>query len=165
MNQRFFAAHGEFRMIVLLNLLWLLFGGLVAAFGWFVMAFLFAISIVGLPWARAAGNIGLFTLWPFGQTAIARDELTGREDIGTSPLGELGNIVWLVVAGWWLALGHLVAAFGLAVTIIGIPFAWQHLKLAGMALWPIGMAIVPNGVADQARRYNDWRGATAWRRY
>ena len=60
---------------------------------------------------------------------------------------EIGNIVWLVLAGWWLALGHLIAAIVLAVTIIGIPFAWAYLKLAGIALWPIGRMIVP---ADDA---------------
>ena len=59
------------------------------------------------------------------------------------PLGLLGNIVWLVLAGWWLAPGHLITALLLAITIIGIPFAWAHLKLAGIALWPIGKMIVP----------------------
>jgi uncharacterized membrane protein YccF (DUF307 family) len=151
-------------MVLLLNLLWLVCGGFFAACGWFLAAFVFAISIVGLPWARAAGNIGFYTLWPFGQTAIERDELTGREDLGTSPLGTLGNVLWLVFFGWWLALGHLVVAVPLALSIIGIPFAWVHLKLAGMALWPIGMAIVPTGVADAARRANAWRDAMAWRR-
>jgi uncharacterized membrane protein YccF (DUF307 family) len=68
---------------------------------------------------------------------------TGVDDVGTGPLGILGNIVWLLLAGWWLALGHLVTAIMLAVTIIGIPFAWAHLKLAGIALWPIGKIIVP----------------------
>jgi uncharacterized membrane protein YccF (DUF307 family) len=151
-------------MLLLLNLLWLFFGGFIAALVWFAVAILFALSIVGLPWARAAGNIALFTLWPFGQTAVARNELTGREDLGTSPLGSLGNILWLIFVGWWLALGHLAAAIPLAISIIGIPFAWQHLKLAGMALWPIGMAIVPSGLADAARRDNDWRQAMQWRR-
>jgi hypothetical protein len=61
-----------------------------------------------------------------------------REDVGTGPLGVIGNVMWLVFAGWWLALGHLVTAILLAVTIVGIPFAWAHLKLAGLALWPIG---------------------------
>ena len=67
----------------------------------------------------------------------------GRSDLGTGPLGLIGNIIWLVLAGWWLALGHLLTALLLAVTIIGIPFAWAHLKLAGIALWPIGKMIVP----------------------
>ncbi|MEA2755965.1 MAG: hypothetical protein QOJ54_2254 [Aliidongia sp.] len=151
-------------MNLILNLLWLFFGGFVAALAWFGVAILCALSLIGLPWARAAANIGFFTLWPFGQTAIARNELTGRQDIGTSEFGTLGNLIWLVLAGWWLALGHLAAAAVLAVTIIGIPFAWQHLKLAGMALWPIGMAIVPLGVADAARRTHDWREAMDWRR-
>jgi uncharacterized membrane protein YccF (DUF307 family) len=71
--------------------------------------------------------------------------------VGTGPLGEIGNIVWIVLAGWWLALGHLIAAIILAVTIIGIPFAWAHLKLAGIALWPIGKMIVP--AEDAPLRY------------
>ena len=73
---------------------------------------------------------------------VSRDAYLGREDIGTGPLGMLGNIIWFVLAGWWLALAHLITAIGLAITIIGIPFAWAHLKLAGLALWPIGKIIV-----------------------
>ena len=76
-------------------------------------------------------------------TAVSRDLYTGQQDIGTGPLGVIGNIIWLVLAGWWLALAHVVTAIVLAVTIIGIPFAWAHLKLAGIALWPIGKIIVP----------------------
>jgi uncharacterized membrane protein YccF (DUF307 family) len=102
-----------------------------------------AITIVGLPWTRAAFNIGVYTLLPFGQKAVSRAEYSGSEDLGTGPLGMLGNIIWLVLAGWWLALGHLVTAVLLAITLIGIPFAWAHLKLAGIALWPIGKIIVP----------------------
>ena len=127
----------------LLNLAWLLFGGFWMAIGWVVAAIIMAITIIGIPWARAAFNIAFYTLLPFGQKAVSRDAHTGREDIGTGPLGTLGNIIWLVLAGWWLALGHLVFAVLLAITIIGIPFAWAHLKLAGLALWPIGRMIVP----------------------
>ena len=128
---------------ILLNILWILFGGAWMAAGWLVAAVIMAITIIGLPWARAAFNIAVYTLLPFGQTAVRRDSVTGQHDIGTGPLGMIGNVIWLVLAGWWLALGHLITAVVLAVTIIGIPFAWAHLKLAGIALWPIGKVIVP----------------------
>ncbi|MGY3449389.1 conserved hypothetical protein; putative membrane protein [Bradyrhizobium sp. ORS 285] len=128
---------------LLLNVLWIVLGGAYMAFGWLVAAVVMAITIVGLPWARAAFNIAAYTLLPFGSRAVRRDEVTGMEDIGTGPLGLLGNIIWFVLAGWWLALGHLLTAVALAVTIIGLPFAWAHLKLAGLALWPIGKTIVP----------------------
>jgi uncharacterized membrane protein YccF (DUF307 family) len=128
---------------LVLNVLWMLCGGLYMAAGWLVAAVIMAITIIGLPWARAAINIAAYTLLPFGQKAVSRAAYSGEEDIGTGPLGVLGNVVWLVLAGWWLALGHLVTAVLLAVTVIGIPFAWAHLKLAGLALWPIGKIIVP----------------------
>ncbi|MBC7578820.1 MAG: YccF domain-containing protein [Tardiphaga sp.] len=128
---------------LLLNILWILFGGLWMAAGWLLAAVLMAITIIGLPWARAAFNIAAYTLLPFGQKAVSRDSVTGQSDLGTGVLGLIGNLIWLVLAGWWLALGHLLTAVALAVSIIGIPFAWAHLKLAGIALWPIGKVIVP----------------------
>ena len=128
---------------LLLNLLWIVFGGLWMAAGWIVAAVIMAITIIGLPWARAAFNIASYALLPFGRKAVSRAEHLGTHDIGTGPFGLLGNIVWLVLAGWWLALGHLLTAILWAVTIVGIPFAWAHFKLAGIALWPIGKAIVP----------------------
>ena len=128
---------------LLLNIFWIVFGGLWMALCWVVAAALMAITIVGLPWTRAAFNIASYTLLPFGQKAVSRAEYSGSKDLDTGPLGIMGNVVWLVLAGWWLALGHLVTALLLAITIIGIPFAWAHLKLAGIALWPIGKIIVP----------------------
>jgi uncharacterized membrane protein YccF (DUF307 family) len=128
---------------MILNIFWILCGGLWMAAGWVVAAIIMAITIIGLPWARAAFNIAVYTLLPFGQKAVSRDSLTGQSDLGTGPLGMIGNLIWLVLAGWWLALGHIVTAVVLAVTIIGIPFAWAHLKLASIALWPIGKVIVP----------------------
>lgn len=128
---------------ILLNLLWIVFGGLWMAIGWWIASVIMAITIVCLPWARAAFNIGFYAFLPFGQRAVSRDLYTGREDVGTGTLGTIGNIIWFVLAGWWLALGHIITAIGLAITIIGIPFAWAHLKLAGLALWPIGKMIVP----------------------
>jgi uncharacterized membrane protein YccF (DUF307 family) len=134
---------------LLLNLLWIVFGGLWMAVGWIVAAVIMAITIIGLPWARAAFNIAIYTLLPFGQTAVSRADYTGHEDLGTGSFGTLGNVIWFIFAGWWLALGHLFFTVGLALTIIGLPFAWAHLKLAGLALWPIGKMIVP---IDEARR-------------
>jgi uncharacterized membrane protein YccF (DUF307 family) len=132
---------------LLLNIAWIVCGGLGMALAWLVAAVIMAITIIGIPWAKAAFNIAFYTLLPFGQKAVSRADYSGQEDIGTGLFGVLGNIVWLVFAGWWLAVGHVVVAVLLAVTIIGIPFAWAHLKLAGIAFWPIGKTIVP---ADQA---------------
>ncbi len=137
-------------MSLFLNILWIVFGGFWMALGWAFAALLMAITIVGLPWTRAAFNIALYTLAPFGRMAVSRAEYTGQEDLGTGPLGILGNLIWLVLAGWWLALGHVITAIFLAITIIGIPFAWAHLKLATIALWPIGKMIVP--IDEAARR-------------
>jgi uncharacterized membrane protein YccF (DUF307 family) len=138
---------------LVLNILWIVFGGLWMAAGWLLAALIMAITIVGLPWARAAFNIAAYALLPFGYRAVSRAEYTGEEDVGTGLLGTVGNLFWLLVAGWWLALGHLVAAIVLAATIVGIPFAWAHLKLAAMALWPIGRMIVPIDAAPL-----DYRG-------
>jgi uncharacterized membrane protein YccF (DUF307 family) len=132
---------------LLLNIAWIVCGGLEMAFAWLVAAVIMVVTIVGIPWAKAAFNIAFYTLLPFGQKAVSRAEYYGQEDVGTGLLGVVGNIIWVILAGWWLALGHLIIALLLAITIIGIPFAWAHLKLAGIALWPIGKMIVP---ADEA---------------
>lgn len=126
----------------LLNILWFVLGGLVMALGWWLAGLIMAISIVGLPWAKACFVMGQFSLLPFGREAVDREMLTGQEDIGTGALGLIGNILWFVLAGWWLALGHVSAAIANFITIIGIPFGWQHLKLAMIALAPIGKTIV-----------------------
>ena len=127
---------------VVLNIVWILTGGAWMAAAWLLAAVVMAITIIGLPWARAAWNIAVYTLVPFGRTVLRRDEVAGQEDLGTSPLGVLGNLIWLLLAGWWLALGHVLTALGLAITIIGLPFAWAHLKLALLSLWPVGRTIV-----------------------
>lgn len=129
-------------MRFILNVLWVFTGGLWTAVAWLIAGCIMAITIIGLPWARAAFNIALYTFLPFGHRAVSRAEFTGEEDLGTGPLGMIGNIIWLVLAGWWLALAHLLTALALAITIIGIPFAWAHLKLVKISLWPIGQMIV-----------------------
>lgn len=138
----------EALLSVLLNVLWIFTGGIWMAIGWLIAAVIMAITIIGLPWARAAFNIAAYTLLPFGFTALPRSAVSGQPEFGTGPLGLIGNVIWLVLAGWWLALGHVITAIGLAVTIIGIPFAWAHLKLAVLSLWPVGKAIVTKEEAD-----------------
>jgi uncharacterized membrane protein YccF (DUF307 family) len=135
---------------IVLNVLWILTGGVWMALGWLIATVIMAITIIGLPWARAAFNIAIYTFLPFGYVALPRDQV-GDEDLGTGPLGAIGNVIWLVLAGWWLALGHLITAVGLAITLIGIPFAWAHLKLAGISLWPVGKTIVTREEADLLR--------------
>lgn len=135
-----------------LNLLWLICGGLLLGVAWLLASLVMFVSIVGIPWGRAAFNIAIFTFLPFGHEAVSRYELTGEEDIGTSPLGALGNIVWFLLAGLWLAIAHVSVAILCFVTIIGIPFGFAHLKLAGLSLAPIGKEIVPTCVAEEARR-------------
>jgi uncharacterized membrane protein YccF (DUF307 family) len=130
-------------MNLILNLLWFILGGVWMGLAWVLAGIIMVITIVGLPWARAAFGIASFSFWPFGRVAVDRRLLTGRNDIGTGALGVIGNVVWFLLAGWWLALGHLAAALALAVTIIGIPFAIQHIKLALLAIAPIGQEIVP----------------------
>jgi uncharacterized membrane protein YccF (DUF307 family) len=126
------------------NLIWFLFGGVLMGLGWWLAGLVAAITIVGLPWARSCFLIGSFSFRPFGREAVSRADLTGRSGWGGGPLGFLGNLVWFLVAGWWLSLGHLASALACVLTIIGIPFGIQHLKLALIALAPIGMEVVPS---------------------
>jgi uncharacterized membrane protein YccF (DUF307 family) len=127
---------------LILNVLWFVLGGLWMGLGWWLAGVVMALSVIGLPWARSCFVIGAFSFWPFGKQPVRREVATGREDLGTGALGCLGNVVWFLLAGWWLALGHFAAAAANFVTIIGIPFGIQHVKLAIIALAPVGMTVV-----------------------
>ena len=139
-------------MILALNLLWLICGGFLMGCAWLIAALVMFVSIIGIPWGRAAFNIAVYTFFPFGNEAISRYELTGREDIGTGPLGLVGNVIWFVFAGIWLAIAHLAVGIACFITIIGIPFGWAHFKLVEISLAPIGKVIVSKDVAEEARR-------------
>lgn len=125
-------------MRLLGNLIWLLLGGLVTGIGWWVAGLLAAITIIGIPFAIAAFRIGAFSFWPFGREIVDRPEHGEARKL----LILLGNIIWIVLGGIWLALAHLFFALVLAITIIGIPFAVQHMKLAQLSLTPYGKMIV-----------------------
>jgi uncharacterized membrane protein YccF (DUF307 family) len=144
----------------LLNVLWFVLGGVVMGLGWWLAGLVAAVTIVGIPWARACFVIGNFSFWPFGNEAVSRRELTGQGDIGTGPFGLVGNVIWFLLAGWWLAIGHLSSALACFITIIGIPFGIQHIKLALIALAPIGMQVVPVRRRTPPQRR---AGEVAWR--
>lgn len=138
-------------MSTLGNVLWFILGGALMGLGWWLVGLLAFVSIVGIPWGRACFVIGQFAFCPFGKEAVSREELSGRSDIGTGALGLLGNIIWFLLAGVWLAIGHMLSAAACFVTIIGIPFAIQHFKLALIALAPIGKTIVDKNLAAAVR--------------
>ncbi|MDE2049480.1 MAG: YccF domain-containing protein [Gammaproteobacteria bacterium] len=138
-------------MRLLGNLIWLLFGGLATGIGWWVAGLLAAITIIGIPFAIAAFRIGTFSFWPFGREVVDRPE----RDEARKLLILLGNIVWILLGGIWLALAHLFFALLLAITIIGIPFAVQHLKLAQLSLTPYGKMIVVREPASSLSSADD----------
>lgn len=136
------------------NFIWFVFGGVFMGLSWWLFGLLAFVSIIGIPWGRACFVIGTFTFFPFGKEAIDRKELTSRDDIGTGAMGTVGNVIWFLLAGIWLAIGHITSAVLCFITIIGIPFSIQHLKLAGISLAPIGKTIVSKEVAEASRRQN-----------
>ena len=131
-------------MRFLLNVLWFVLGGWVAGLAWLFGGAVLAITIVGLPWTFAAWRIASYSAWPFGREVVWRDQATGQPDAGTGCLGVGMNVIWFVLAGWYIALAHLLIAVAEFVTIIGIPFALKDLELAKLALAPVGRTIRDN---------------------
>ena len=125
-------------MTTLLNVLWFIFGGWISGLLWLLTAAVLTVTIIGLPWAAAAFRLGLFAFAPFGRTAISRTGL----HVGRGGLDVVLNVVWVLFAGWWLALHHIVIGVVQCVTLVGIPFGIQHFKLAGLSLAPVGTEIV-----------------------
>lgn len=136
------------------NFFWFILGGVFMGLGWWLVGLVACLTIIGLPWGKACFVIGQFAFLPFGKVAVSRKDLLNKDDIGTGIFGTVGNIVWFIFAGVWLAIGHVISAVLCFVTILGIPFGIQHLKLAGIALAPIGKAIVSKDVVSQALKQN-----------
>ena len=130
-------------MRILLNIIWLIFGGLWLALGYFLAGIVMCILIITIPFGIASFRIGLYALWPFGKTVV---------DKPTAGVGSLiGNVIWLILAGVWLAIGHVVSAIAMAITIIGIPLAIANLKMIPVSLMPLGKEIVDVGGRDQSQ--------------
>jgi uncharacterized membrane protein YccF (DUF307 family) len=126
---------------LILNILWFIWGGWLAGLMWLLGGLILAVTIVGLPWTFAAWRIAGFAFWPFGKKIVHRHEL-GRHDIGTGPIGIILNVIWFLLAGWYIALTHLLVAITEAISIIGIPFALKDLQLAQIAFAPVGLEVV-----------------------
>ncbi|PKH37228.1 Uncharacterized membrane protein YccF, DUF307 family [Nocardioides alpinus] len=122
-------------MRLILNVIWLVFGGFWLFLGYIVAGLLLCLPIITIPWALASFRIATYALWPFGRTIVA------KESAGVGSF--LGNVIWFVLAGWWLALAHIGSAIVLAITIIGIPLAIADLKMVPISLAPLGKDIVP----------------------
>lgn len=128
-------------MKLVLNIIWFVFAGLWLAIGYALAALVCFILIVTIPFGIAALRIGIFALWPFGRTVVR------RADAGAG--STLGNVLWLVLCGWWLALGHVLTGVLLCLTVIGIPLGLANFKLIPISLLPFGRDIVS---VDQAER-------------
>ena len=124
-------------MRLLLNIVWFVLCGLWMAIGYAIAALICFVLIVTIPFGLAALRIAVFALWPFGRTVVRRGDAGAPSAIG--------NVLWLILCGWWLALGHLVTGVLLCVTIIGIPLGLANFKLIPVSLLPLGREIVPVG--------------------
>lgn len=121
-------------MRTLLNIIWLIFAGWALFLGYLLAGIVLCILIITIPWGIASFRIGLFALWPFGRTIVDRP---------TAGVGSfLGNVIWVILAGWWLALAHIVSGIALCITIIGIPLAIADFKLIPVSLMPLGKQVV-----------------------
>src|SRR3954469_9071005 len=129
-------------MRVLLNVIWLIFGGFWLALGYAFAALVMLILIITIPFSVAAGRMALYCLWPFGRTLVRKP--------GAGTGAPIGNVLWIVLAGWWLALGHVIAGIAMCVTIIGIPLGLANFKLIPVSLTPFGREIVDVDDASSA---------------
>ncbi len=122
-------------MRTLLNIIWLVLSGFWMFLGYLLAGVLLCILIFTIPWGIASFRIGLYALWPFGRTVVDKP--------GAGVGSFLGNVVWVILAGWWLAIGHIVTGVALCITIIGIPLGIASFKLVPISLMPLGKDIVP----------------------
>ncbi|MGE2816482.1 YccF domain-containing protein [Mycobacterium heidelbergense] len=122
-------------MRLILNIIWLVFGGLWMAAGYLVAALISFLLIITIPFGFASLRIASYALWPFGRTIVE------KPTAGTGAL--IGNVIWILLFGLWLAIGHLVSAVAMAITVIGLPLALANLKLIPVSLMPLGKEIVP----------------------
>jgi len=127
---------------VILNVIWLVFAGVELAVGYIIGGLVMMITIIGIPFGIQAFKLAGFALWPFGRAVVPAPETSGV-------LSAIGNVLWLILVGWWLAAAHVIFGLVLCLTIIGIPMGIASFKMTGMALWPFGRTIVDSSTLDQ----------------
>lgn len=132
-------------MKTLLNIIWLIFSGLWIALGYALAGVICFVFVVTIPWSIACFRIARYALWPFGYEVVDRR--------GAGIASGLGNVIWLIVAGIWITIGHVLAGVAFCLTIIGIPFGLAHFKLVPVSLMPLGREIVPSGSAYPRYRW------------
>ncbi|MEV7285505.1 YccF domain-containing protein [Streptomyces sp. NPDC093252] len=128
---------------LVLNILWLIFSGIWLALAYTLAAIICFILIITIPFGIASLRIAGYVLWPFGRTTVVKPEA------GVGSL--IGNVIWIIFAGWWLAIGHILTSIPLFLSIIGIPFGWANLKMIPLSLMPLGQEVVPTD-----RRFAGW---------
>jgi uncharacterized membrane protein YccF (DUF307 family) len=122
-------------MRTLLNIIWLVLSGFWMFLGYCAAGVLLCLLILTIPWGIASFRIGTYALWPFGRTIVSKP---------TAGVGSfLGNVVWVILAGWWLAIGHILTGLAMCLTIIGIPLGLASFKMVPISLMPLGKDIVP----------------------
>jgi uncharacterized membrane protein YccF (DUF307 family) len=137
-----------------LNILWLVFGGFFLALGYALAGLICFVLIVTIPFGIASFRMANYALWPFGRTVVQKPS--------AGVASAVGNIIWFIVAGWWLALGHIITAIGQAITIIGIPLAIANIKLVPVSLFPLGTEIVDVDEGVSQARLTDVRRDVRW---
>ena len=128
------------------NILWLVLAGWWLALGYVIAGIVMCVLIITIPFGIQSFKLAGYALWPFGRTVV---DLPDRERAGGLEI--VGNVIWFLLAGWWLALAHLVAGAIMCVTIIGIPLGIASFKMAGLAVAPIGRSVVPIDELEQPR--------------
>lgn len=130
-------------MRTILNIIWLILAGFVLFLGYVLAGILLCIPIITIPWAIASFRIAGYAIWPFGRQIVSKP---------TAGVGSfLGNVIWVILAGWWLAIGHIISGVALCITIIGIPMGIADFKMVPISLMPLGKEIVSTRTGAFAR--------------
>ncbi len=138
-------------MATVLNIFNFVMGGFLTTLGWLLATLLSIVCIVTLPLTRSCWEITKMSLVPYGNDVVKVDDLENRSNGLLAAGGFILNIIWFVMAGWWLCIVHIMVGIAQCITIIGIPVGIAHFKLAVVALWPVGRRVVPNEIARQIR--------------